>query len=347
MKPEAVRALSAAALVAAALYLLHGLIAPILWAGLIAVATWPLHDRLRAAVGTRFQVSSALLLTAVVVVLIVVPFGYIALRGWHEAPALLRLWASSQQAGLPAPDWVGTLPGVGGWATRQWNDTLGQPGALGSTVHSLLGRLNVAAGRTLFAYLGHHAMALFFCVAVLFFIYLDGDALALQINTVLIRLLGPAGPRTRLLVVRSVRGAVNGLVLVGLGVAVLMTIAYVVAGAPHPAALGLATGLLGMVPFGAMLVLALVVLYLFAVGMTTAALALGVFGAIAIFAADHFVRPLFMAGSAQLPLVLALLGIVGGLETFGVLGLFLGPPLLAVVAAVWREYAAPNPVQSP
>jgi len=75
-------------------------------------------------------------------------------------------------------------------------------------------------------------------------------------------------------------------------------------------------------------------------GSTTTAIWLGIFGAAAIFMADHFVRPVFMAGAAKLPLVLALLGIVGGLETFGVLGLFLGPTLLAVTVAVWRELAS-------
>ena len=347
MKPQAVRTVAVVALAAAALWLLHGLIAPIVWAGLIALATWPLHDRLRRAAGTRFEISSALLLTGAVIVFLVVPFGYVVLRAWHEGPTLLRLWAASQDAGLPAPAWLGSLPGIGEWAVRQWNETLGEPGALSGYVHSLLGGLDLARGRTLVAFLGHHAMSFFFCVVVLFFLYLDGDVLAAQIEAVVGRHVGPAGRRMRLLVVRSVRGAVNGLVLVGLGVAVLMTVAYAVAGVPHSAALGLATGLLGMVPFGAMLVLALVVLYLFAVGTTTAAIALAIFGAIAIFIADHFVRPVFMAGAARLPLVLALLGIVGGLETFGMLGLFLGPPLLAVVAAVWRELAAPAVAAAP
>ena len=123
-----------------------------------------------------------------------------------------------------------------------------------------------------------------------------------------------------------------------------MAVAYAIAGVPHPAALGLATGLLGMVPFGAMLILAPVALYLFAVGKATAATVLIVAGALAIFVVDHFVRPVFLAAGLKLPLVLALLGIVSGLETFGVLGLFLGPTLLAVVAAVWRELAAPGRV---
>ena len=149
--------------------------------------------------------------------------------------------------------------------------------------------------------------------------------------------------RTRSLAVRSVRGAVNGLVLVGFGVAIVMSAAYAIAGVVHPFIWGLATGLLGMVPFGAMVVLLGVVLFLVAAGATTTAIWLGVFGVALIFIADHFVRPVFMSGPAKLPLVLALLGIVGGLETFGILGLFLGPTLLAVMVAVWRELVSPHP----
>ena len=340
MKPQTVRTVAVVALAAAALFVLHRLIAPILWASVLAVATWPLHDRLRRATDPRFGRASALMLTGAVVVFVGVPFTYLVMRGLREGPVLLHLWASSQQAGLPAPQWVAGLPGIGAWAARQWNDALGEPGALSGVVHSLLGKLDLARGRSLVADVARNAMAFFFCILVLFCLYLDGDALAAQIDAVVARQLGPAGRRTLGVVVRSVRGAVNGLVLVGLGVGVLMTVAYAVAGVPHPVALGLATGLFGMVPFGATVILALVAVYLLAVGATTAAIVLAVVGAIAIFIADHFVRPVFMAAGSQLPMVLALLGIVGGLETFGVLGLFLGPTLLAVVATVWRELAA-------
>jgi predicted PurR-regulated permease PerM len=340
MKPETVRTTAVLALFAACLYLLRGLLVPIVWACLIAVATWPLHDRLRRRFGRRAEPGSAILLTSAVIVFLLLPLGYLFYRGLREVPAVIHLWTSSREAGLPVPDWLDSVPGIGMWAARQWQETLAEPGALSGYAHSLLGGLDFAAGRTLVVVIGHHAMALFFCVVVLFFLYLGGDALAAQVDAVMARHLGPTGLRTRSLAVQAVRGAVNGLVLVGLGVAVLMTIAYAVTGVPHAAAFGLATGVLGMVPFGAMLVLAGVLLFLVASGSTTTAIWLGIFGAAAIFMADHFVRPVFMAGAAKLPLVLALLGIVGGLETFGVLGLFLGPTLLAVTVAVWRELAS-------
>ena len=109
----------------------------------------------------------------------------------------------------------------------------------------------------------------------------------------------------------------------------------------HAALFGLATGLLGIVPFGAIIALVGVVLYLFALNAGTAAITVLAVGAITIFVTDHFIRPLFITGASRLPLVLALLGIVAGLETFGILGIFIGPTLLAVMLTVWRELAKP------
>jgi predicted PurR-regulated permease PerM len=65
-------------------------------------------------------------------------------------------------------------------------------------------------------------------------------------------------------------------------------------------------------------------------------------GSVVMFVADHFVRPVLIGGSTRLPFVWVLLGILGGVETFGLLGLLLGPALLAVLIALWRELAAPE-----
>jgi predicted PurR-regulated permease PerM len=82
------------------------------------------------------------------------------------------------------------------------------------------------------------------------------------------------------------------------------------------------------------------VLYLFALNANGAALAVLAIGAVTIFITDHFIRPLFITGASRLPLVLALLGVVAGLETFGILGIFIGPTLLAVMLTIWRELSA-------
>ena len=345
LKPETARTAAALILFALCAWLLHRLLVPIAWAALLAVSTWPLHERLQRRVNShRGALVSAGLFTLATVGVLVLPMVYLVVQAVREAPTAALLWAHSQESGLPAPDWLGTLPWVGPWLLEQWNASVADPGDLAELARSLGTSLGFKTGRTVLTEAGHGAMSVFFCVLVLFFLYLQGDGLAVQIERILLRQFGPSGTDTLHAGVAAVRGTVNGLVLVALGVGVLMGGAYAVARVPHPAFWGLATALLGMVPFGAMLVVLGCVLYLFTLGAGTSAVVLGLFGAVLIFTADHFVRPAFIAGSSRLPVVLALLGVVGGLETLGVIGIFLGPTLMAVLATVWRVLAAPRAV---
>ena len=99
--------------------------------------------------------------------------------------------------------------------------------------------------------------------------------------------------------------------------------------------IGLATA-----TFGASLVFVVCALVLLVQSQTTAAVGLLVFGSLVVFVADHFVRPILIGSSTHLPFLWVLLGIFGGLETFGLIGLFLGPAIMSVVIAMWREGAA-------
>jgi predicted PurR-regulated permease PerM len=136
---------------------------------------------------------------------------------------------------------------------------------------------------------------------------------------------------------------VNGLVLVGLGEGVLLGLAYIIAGLPHPVSIAVLTGILAVIPFGAPVVFGAAALYLAAAGSTAAAAAVFGFGVAVVFVADHFVRPVLIGGAVRLPFLWVLLGILGGLETFGILGLFLGPAVMAALISLWREWTEPAP----
>jgi len=127
---------------------------------------------------------------------------------------------------------------------------------------------------------------------------------------------------------------------VGLGEGIVMGFAYVLLGVPHGVLFGGLTAVLGMIPFGAPLIFGIGALVLLSDSGLVPALVLVGIGALVVFVADHFVRPVLIGGAVKLPFLWVLLGILGGLEAFGLVGLFLGPTVMAALIALWREWVA-------
>src|SRR5262249_46607273 len=159
---------------------------------------------------------------------------------------------------------------------------------------------------------------------ILFFIYRGGDEFIEQLTTISDRLFGRIGRRLGASMITTVRETVNGHLFVALGEGFVLGIAYAIFGLPHPLLLGALTGILATVPFGAPLLVATASLILLAQSSAIQAFGLLAFGSI-VFLAEYFVRPLLIGNSARLSFIWVLLGIFGGLSTFGLIGLFLGP----------------------
>ena len=140
-------------------------------------------------------------------------------------------------------------------------------------------------------------------------------------------------------IIASVHGTVNGLVLVGLGEGLLLGIVYAIAGVPHPTVFGALTAIAAMIPFAAPVVFGIAALILLAGGSIAWAIAVLVIGFVVTFSADHFVRPVLIGGATKLPFIWVLLGILGGVEMWGLIGLFLGPAIMAALILLWREWA--------
>ena len=102
------------------------------------------------------------------------------------------------------------------------------------------------------------------------------------------------------------------------------------------------TAVAAMIPFCAVIAIALASVLVLAQGSTVAAIALFVFGMIVVFTSDHFVRPVLIGGATKLPFLWVLLGILGGVEAWGLLGLFVGPAIMAALILLWREWTAPG-----
>ncbi len=322
------------------MYVIEGFLAALVWAVILAIATWPLYQRTQRRFGSAkgHNVLLPLLFTVAVALLFAVPLSFAIFQLSHEARLATAMVVDAREHGMAAPDWVARLPVGASWLTGWWDANLRDP----ADARALLGRVDRAQvtlfGREFGAQLVHRGVMFGFTVAALFFLFRDGQCLIDQTRVASRRLFGSQGEDLGRQIVASVHGTVDGLVLVGLGIGGILGVGYWLAGAPHPVLLGAFTAVAAMVPMGSAIVLGIASLLVLTTASTVAAIALFAGGMVVIFIADHAVRPALIGGATRLPFLWVLLGILGGVETFGLLGLFLGPAIMAALILLWREW---------
>jgi predicted PurR-regulated permease PerM len=333
------RMVLAAALILLGLWILHRYLAALGWAAVLAIALWPLYQRLVQVLGGPAQrVLAPLVLTLLIGVVFLVPFVYAAVEAARETHVLAQYLVEAQRTGIPVPGWIPELPGIGYPLDEWWRTNLSDPKAAEVLLGRIYSRVPTESAREVGGQIVHRLILFGFTLLTLFFLFRDGPAFSRQLIALSDRLVGAQGERVGRHMVQAVIGTVNGLVLVGLGEGVLLGVAYILAGLPHPVSVAVLTGILAVIPFGAPVVFGAAALYLAAVGSTAAAAAVLGAGLVVVFVADHFVRPVLIGGAIRLPFLWVLLGILGGLETFGILGLFLGPAVMAALISLWREW---------
>ena len=181
----------------------------------------------------------------------------------------------------------------------------------------------------------------------LFMLLRDGETIAARLLGLADRWLGAPGERLADRMVVAVRGVVNGTVVVAVGEGVIIGIGYLVAGVPHAVLFAILTAAFAMLPLGAWFAFTAAALVMLLEGGSgiAAALVFG-WGALVMVIGDNFVQPGLIGGAARLPFLWALIGIVGGLETFGLVGLFLGPVIMAALLTIWREWVGASSPQN-
>lgn len=338
-RQRAARLALAIGLAVLGVYTIHRYLPALVWAVILAIAVWPLYQRAeRRWPPGRHNVLLPSLFTAAIALAVFVPLVLVAVQVAREAHDAVAWAQQATHDGVPAPQWLGSLP-FGAQASAWWQAHLGDPeGVRDALGHfdrgALVGRSRLIAGQAV-----HRTVLFGFTLLTLFFLFRDGRALVDDLLAASRRAFGPHGERVGRQMVSSVHGTVDGLVLVGLGEGLIMGIAYVVAGVPHPAMLGALTAVAAMIPFGAAGAIALAALLVISQSVAWA-VAIVVLGLVVVALADHAVRPALIGGATRLPFLWVLLGILGGVEGFGLLGLFLGPAVMAALVLLWRDYVA-------
>jgi predicted PurR-regulated permease PerM len=322
-------------LAAVCIWVLWRFIPALIWALVIGVATWPLRERL-----VRFGLSptlAAVLLTLTLGVLALLPFGLFGAEIAREAAAIADVVAQARRGELEAPAWLSGIPVVGTYAVDWWHNNFTMPENAGHLFERSRSAEAWQWGREAGQWLLRRIVIFGFTLLTLLFIYKDGARLAADGERVGVSLFGAPAKRYGRYSIKAVQATVNGLVFVALAEGLVLGIAYVFFGVPSAFAMGAATAVLGIVPFGAPVVLAIASLTLVATSRIAAGIVLFAAGSLLFFIVDHTARPALIGGSIRLPFFWALLGVFGGLEAFGIVGLFIGPAILAVALTVWRE----------
>lgn len=313
---------------------------PSLAALIIGFATWPLYAYLKTRLQGRETLSATLAILAVTLTLII-PL----LIAFVFAVAEVRQWAEwlieANREGAALPDWLGSAPGIGPFVAPYWEKHLAHPGALGELVRlasgeqlgSLYRWLRDLGGATF-----HSLLMLVFMLITLFFVYKDGSQIVCQLDRAGHALMGERWGRLSRIVPATVSSTVTGMLLVAIGEGVVLGVAYWVVNLPSPVALGLLTGFMALIPGGAPLAFSMASAYLAATGEVTAGVGLFLWGSIELFIVDKTIRPRLVGGPIRLPFLPTFFGLIGGVMTMGLIGLFIGPVLMAMLVAIWREW---------
>ena len=311
-------------------------IIPVVWAAILAFVSWPAYERLLRACHGR-SVLASLLMTAAVSLAVIAPIAWLALvlrielvRAWHDTQDLLA-------GGLQLPPAILKIPWIGDQLRELAARASQDPHVLGLELrkvadHSFDQIVRLIGG------VSREAAKMALTAVSLFFVYKDGQRVAGQLADALGLVLGPRVHSYRRAIEQTVKAVVYGLVLAAVVQGVLVGIGYWVAGVSAPVFLAALTTVAGLIPFAAPTIWGCVCLWLFIKGNTVAGVGLLVWGGIVMGWTDHFVRPLLISREAQIPFLVVLFGVLGGLAAFGLVGLFVGPVILAMLLAIWREW---------
>jgi predicted PurR-regulated permease PerM len=315
---------------------LQPFIVPLIWGAILAYVSWPLQVRLTRVLRGRSGLA-ALLVTLLVALAIVVPLVWLILIARVEAVAAyakVQAFLASKPTLSPT---LRDLPWIGVWAQDMLQQLSSDPTAIGEQLMLTLEQSSVEMSK-LIGGVGRNVAKLFFAVLSMFFLLRDGPRLLRETRAILEGILGPRvhdyldaiGATTQAVVYALILGAVAQGAVAGIG--------YWIFGVEAPALMGALTVLVALIPFGAPFVWGSLSLWMLVTGNIWSGVGLLLWGVLLVSWMDNIVRPLVISNATRMPFLLVVFGVLGGVLAFGLVGLFIGPVLLAVSLAIWREW---------
>jgi predicted PurR-regulated permease PerM len=314
-------------------------LAALIWATTIVLATWPLLMRIQGWIGGS-RALAVTIMTIIILLAFILPLAAAVstiLEAANRSPALIQDFVTG---GLgPPPAWVADIPFAGDRIVAKWQALAAAgPDAL---VNELRPYLRDAASWLVAATGGFGLLIVhvLLTVAIAAILYSQGEVAARGVLAFAYRVGRERGEQTMRLAGQAVRSVALGVVLTALIQSLLAGLGLWVAGVPHASVLTAIAFVLGIAQLGPLLVLAPAVFWLYWSGHGGWATALLIWS-LPVIALDNVLRPILIRRGVQLPMLLIIAGVVGGLIGFGVVGLFIGPVILAATYTLTKAWVA-------
>ena len=328
-----------AGLVIASFWVFRPFLGATIWAAMLVVATWPLFLRLERVLGARRGLAVTIM-TGALMLLLVVPM-WAAIDTIADNSGRIAGWVKAlAEQGLPTPpDFVARIPFVGEKLASVW----GELAAAGP--ESLVGRLAPYAsgmGKWVVAEAGSVGFVFvqfLLVVALSAVMYANGEVASAKIRRFGRRLAGDRGENAVILAGQAIRGVAMGVGVTAIVQTTLGGVGLAVAGVPFAGFLAALMLMFCIAQLGPGLILFPAVGWLYWSGDSTWATVLLVWS-LFVTTLDNFLRPFLIKQGADLPLLLIFAGVIGGMLGFGLIGLFIGPVVLAVTYTLLEAWIA-------
>jgi predicted PurR-regulated permease PerM len=322
-------AAAGALLLLACLLILRPFISAALWAAILCFSTWPAFLKLQRAVGGRKSLAAFIAILTLAAI-IVVPFAILAVTAAGNVADLFAAAQKLIRAGAPSlPDWLTGMPFVGRRLNDYWNGLVQSHAVRAEELAKWLPLAKRFALRVA-RMVGNGVFQIVLSLLIAFFFYRDGNAIGARFSAIIERVGGLEGRKLLGTAEATVRSVVYGVLGTALVQGVLAALGFLIAGVPGFAFLGFVTSILSPVPGGPLLVALGSAFWLLRESSINWAIFIAIWGLI-VSSLDHIVRPVLITrGGSTTPLILVMLGLFGGAAALGLIGLFIGPTLLAV-----------------
>jgi len=327
----------------ASIWIVQPFILGFAWAGMVVIATWPLMIRLQKLLwGKRFL--AVIVMTLLLILLFVLPIALLVSSAIENGTPLVQLASNPSSLHMPDFKWLHAIPLVGNKLYSGWHSLINGGGS------ALMGKVQPYVGQTASWFVtqaGHLGRFIVHCSLMLLFsalLYSRGEQVGMGIRHFAIRLAADRGDAAVILAGQAIRAVALGVVVTAIAQSVLGGIGLAIAGIPYATVLTVVMFVCCVAQIGPLLVLIPAIIWLYWTGDNTWATVLLVWSCV-VGSLDSVLRPVLIRMGADLPMLLILSGVIGGLLAFGMIGLFIGPVVLAVsyrLISLWVN-EAPEP----